>query len=60
MLQTRHFETGEELLAATPDLLDTMEKVTLERVFLESMERLEKNIRTNGESVGGYEEKVTD
>jgi hypothetical protein len=53
MLQGRHFETGEELLAAIRDLLDTTEKVTLERVFLEWMERLAKSISISGEYVGG-------
>jgi histone-lysine N-methyltransferase SETMAR len=35
MLPGRHFETGEELLAAIPDLLCTTENVTLETAFLE-------------------------
>jgi hypothetical protein len=55
MLQGCHFETGEGLLAATPALLDTIEKVTLERVFLEWMERLTKCLSTNGEYMGGDE-----
>jgi hypothetical protein len=55
MLRGRHFETGEELLAAIVDLLGTIEKVTLERAFLECMERLARCISTNGEYVGGDE-----
>jgi hypothetical protein len=55
MPQGRHFETGEELLAAILDLLGTIEKVTLETVFFEWMERLAKCISTNGEYVGGNE-----
>jgi hypothetical protein len=50
----------EELFAAIRDLLDTIEKATLERVFLEWMERLAKCISSNGEDVGGDEERVTD
>jgi histone-lysine N-methyltransferase SETMAR len=55
MFQGRHFETGEERLAAMRDMLATIEKVTLERVFLEWMERLAKCISTFGEYVGGDE-----
>jgi hypothetical protein len=55
MLQGRHFETGEELLSGILDLLGIAEIVTLERGFLEWMERLAKCISTNGEDVGGDE-----
>jgi hypothetical protein len=55
MLRGRHFETGEELWAAIRDLLGTIEKVTLARVFLKWMEGLAKSIRTSGEYVGGDE-----
>jgi hypothetical protein len=55
MLQGRHFETGEWLLAAMLALLDIIEKITLKRVFLEWMERLIKCLSTNGEYVGGDE-----
>jgi hypothetical protein len=41
-LQRQHFETGEELLAEIRDLLSTIEKVTLERVFLEWMDHVGK------------------
>jgi hypothetical protein len=50
-----HFETGEGLLAAILALLDTIEKVTLEMVFLQWMERLTKCLSTNDEYVGGDE-----
>jgi hypothetical protein len=52
MLQGRHFETYEGLLGAILPVLDTLEKVTLERVFLEWMERLTKCLSTRGEYVG--------
>jgi hypothetical protein len=55
MLQGRHVETEEKLLAAILDLLGILEKLTLERVFLEWMEMLAKCISTNGEYVGGDE-----
>jgi hypothetical protein len=55
MLQRRHFETREVLLAAIRDLPSTIEKDILEGVFLERMERLAQYIRTNGEYVGGVE-----
>jgi hypothetical protein len=55
MLQGRHFETGEGLLATILTLLDTIEPVTLERVFLEWMGRFTKCLSTNGEYVGGDE-----
>jgi hypothetical protein len=42
-------------LAAILALLYTIEKVTLERVFLEWMEKLIKCLSTNGEYVGGDE-----
>jgi hypothetical protein len=55
MLQGRHFETGDDFLAARMELTNTIEKATLERVFLEWMERLGKCISANGEHVGGDE-----
>jgi hypothetical protein len=60
VLQGRHFETGEELLGAILDLLRTIQKVTVARVFLEWMERLAKCISTNDEYVGGDESKNRD
>jgi histone-lysine N-methyltransferase SETMAR len=55
MLQGRHFERSEGLLAAILALLDTIENVTLQRAFLEWMKRLTKCLSTNGEYVGGDE-----
>jgi hypothetical protein len=60
MLQGRHFETGEQLLSGIPYPLGTLEKVTLERVFFEWMERLATYISINGEHVGGDEQQVRD
>jgi hypothetical protein len=55
MFQERHFETGDEHFAVIIDLTNTIEKVTLDKVFLEWMDRLAKYIRTNGDYVGGDE-----
>jgi hypothetical protein len=55
MAQGRHFETGDELFAAIMDLTGTIEKGTLERVFLELMDSLAKYISTTGNSAGGNE-----
>jgi hypothetical protein len=43
------FEDADQLLAAVEGVLEGIEKVTLEAVFLEWMDRLRKNITTNGQ-----------
>jgi hypothetical protein len=43
------FEDADQLLAAIEGVLDGIEKVTLQTVSLEWMERLRKCIATNGE-----------
>jgi hypothetical protein len=53
ILQGQHFEDGDQLFDANTALTGTIEKVTLQRVFLEWMERLRRCIDTNGEYVGG-------
>jgi histone-lysine N-methyltransferase SETMAR len=45
------FDEGEELLSAIVDILDSIEKATLNRVFLEWMERLRRCLDINGDSV---------
>jgi hypothetical protein len=52
-LQRQHFEDGDQLFDAIMVLTETIEKVTLQRVFLEWMERLRTDIGTNGEYAGG-------
>jgi hypothetical protein len=52
-LQGQHFEDGDQLFDALMALTETIEKVTLQRVFLEWMERLRRCTETNGEYVGG-------
>jgi hypothetical protein len=60
MLQEPHFETADDLLAGRMDLTSTIEKVTLQRVFLDWMDRPAKCISTNDDDLGGDEYKVTD
>jgi hypothetical protein len=48
-LQGQTFEDGDRLFDAIMTLTATIEKVTLERVFLEWMEILRRCIETNGE-----------
>jgi hypothetical protein len=43
------FEDADQLLAAVEGVLEGIEKVTLQIVFLEWMDRLRKCIATNGE-----------
>jgi hypothetical protein len=43
------FEDADRLCAAIEDLLEGIEKATLQAVFLEWMDRLRKCIATNGE-----------
>jgi hypothetical protein len=43
------FDDAYQLLAAVEDVLEGIEKVTLQAVFLEWMDRLRKCIATNGE-----------
>jgi hypothetical protein len=43
------FKDADQLLAAVEGVLDGIEKVTLQAVFLEWMDRLKKYIATNGE-----------
>jgi histone-lysine N-methyltransferase SETMAR len=43
------FEDADQLLAAVENVLEGIEKVTLQAVFLEWMDRLMKYITTNGE-----------
>jgi hypothetical protein len=48
-LASLSFEDADQLLAAVEDVLEGIEKVTLQTVFLEWMDRLRKCIATNGE-----------
>jgi hypothetical protein len=43
------FEDTDQLLAAVEGVLEEIEKVTLQAVFLEWMDRLRRSIATNGE-----------
>jgi hypothetical protein len=43
------FEDADQLLAAVEDVLEGIEKVSLQTVFLEWMDPLRKSIATNGE-----------
>jgi hypothetical protein len=43
------FEDADQLLAAVEGILEGIEKVTLQAVFLEWMDQLKKYIATNGE-----------
>jgi hypothetical protein len=52
-LQGQHFTDGDQLFDAIMAVTGTIEKVTLQRVFLEWMERLRRWIDTNGEYIGG-------
>jgi hypothetical protein len=52
-LQGQHFEDGDQLLDAIMAVTGTIEKVTLQRVLLERMERLRRCIDTNNEYIGG-------
>jgi histone-lysine N-methyltransferase SETMAR len=51
-LQRRDFEDGDQLFDAVLSLAGTIEKVTLQRVFGEWMEKLRKCIDTKSEHVG--------
>jgi hypothetical protein len=48
----QQFEDGDQLFDAVIALTWTIEKVTLQRAFLEWMERLRRCIDTNGDYVG--------
>jgi hypothetical protein len=48
-LASLSFEDVDQLLAAAEGVLEGTEKVTLQAVFLEWMDRLRKCIATNGE-----------
>jgi hypothetical protein len=52
-LQGQHFADKDQLFDAIMALTETIENVTLQRVFLEWMERLRRCIGTNGEYIGG-------
>jgi hypothetical protein len=52
-LQGQYFEDGDQLFDLIIALAGTIEKVTLQKVFLERMERLRRYIDTKGEYVGG-------
>jgi hypothetical protein len=52
-LHGQRFEDGDQLFDAVIARTGTIEKVTLQRVFLEWMKRLRRRIETNGEYVGG-------
>jgi hypothetical protein len=52
-LQGHHFEDGDQLYDAVIALTGIIDKVTLQRVFLEWIERLRRYIDTNGEYVRG-------
>jgi hypothetical protein len=52
-LQGQHFEDGDRPFDAIMAVTESIEKVTLQWVFLEWMERLRRCIDTNGEYVGG-------
>jgi hypothetical protein len=43
------FEDTDQLLAAVEGIIECIEKMTLQEVFLEWMDRLRKYIATNGE-----------
>jgi hypothetical protein len=45
------FEDADQLLGAVEDVREGLEKVTLQAVFLEWMDRLKKCIATNGEYI---------
>jgi hypothetical protein len=47
------FEDADQILAAVEGVLEGIEKMTLQAVFLEWMDRLRKCIITNGEHTGG-------
>jgi hypothetical protein len=48
-LTSLSFEDGDHLLAAVEDVLEGIEKVTLQAIFLEWMDRLRKCIAINGD-----------
>jgi hypothetical protein len=52
-LQGQHFENGDRLFDAMMGLTGTIEKVTLQKMFLEWMERLRRCLETIGEYLGG-------
>jgi transposase len=52
-LQGQHFEDGDQLFDSIMPLTAVMEKVALQRVFLDWTERLRRCIDTNGKHVGG-------
>jgi hypothetical protein len=55
MLQRRHFKAENSLFGPIMDLSGANEKVTLERVFLEWMDKLAKCLSANGDDVGADE-----
>jgi hypothetical protein len=55
VLQGRHFEKRYQLFAAITHLMGSIEKVTLERVLLEWMDRLAKCLSPNGDFLGEHE-----
>jgi hypothetical protein len=52
-LQEQYFEDGDQPFDAIMFRTGTIEKVTLQRVFLEWMERVRRYIGTNGEYLAG-------
>jgi hypothetical protein len=50
-LQGQHFEDADQFFDAIMALRGTIDKVTLQRVLLEWIERLRRSIDTNGEHV---------
>jgi hypothetical protein len=52
-LQGQYFEDGDQLFDVIMALTGTIEKLTLQGVFLQWMERLRRCIDTNGEYAGG-------
>jgi hypothetical protein len=52
-LQRQHFEDGDQLFDAIIALTGTIQKVTLQRAFLEWIERLRRCIDTNSEYLRG-------
>jgi hypothetical protein len=52
-LQQQHFDDGDQPFDVIIALTRRIVKVTLQRMFLERMERVRRCIDTNGEYVGG-------
>jgi hypothetical protein len=57
-LASLSFEDADQLLAAVENILEDIEKVTLQAVFLEWMDRLRKCIATNGEYTESAQIKI--